>query len=469
LLEEAGEEPDPDEFCQRYPMWKDSLEVQLNCHRELSKLARSVRAAPPLPKAGEIWNGFQLSSILGRGGTSTVFLAYEDAMGGRPVALKISPDRGSEPAILGWLDHPRIMPAFSVCRDSMRGLRGLCMPYRTGAPLNALLRGRWTLKGSQGASVFLPASDSKPFGSDAPTPDCAGWQGFPWTGGYDDGAAWVLSVLTQAVSYIHSKGVIHCDIKPSNIYLSVRDGPLLFDFGFARTKSAGNPLSGGTLAYMSPEQLRAFVDTSCWCEVGPASDIYALGLVLVELLLGTPPDAPSSSLPPQLAARRLLSTRSTTGWFRTLTYCQIPKHFQTIIERCLTPNPEARYTQASTLADDLEDRIGQRTRRACSFQRAVPQSCSAPKPSSPAQAHDRRRRRSPIRRSRSFSKSDHAAPCPHRTRLKTAQEQMKFDEDTNDPTNNRGLRVANGNYAGLPSARLTRGVSASASSRHPRA
>ena len=90
--------------------------------------------APPLPGPGDCFHGFRIDSILGRGGTSYVYLAYNEAMGGRRVALKVSPDRGSEPEIIGGLDHPRIMPAFSVCRDPVRGLRGLCMPYRWGRP-----------------------------------------------------------------------------------------------------------------------------------------------------------------------------------------------------------------------------------------------------------------------------------------------------------------------------------------------
>ena len=98
--------------------------------------------------------------------------------------------------------------------------------------------------------------------------------------------------VAEAVSHIHSCGVIHCDIKPSNVYVAARDGPLLFDFGFARSLGGGDAVPGGTPAYMAPEQLRAFLDPRGWAEVGPAADIYALGLTLVELLLGAPPEVP---------------------------------------------------------------------------------------------------------------------------------------------------------------------------------
>ena len=128
LLEEAAEVPNPEEFCRRYAPWRDSLELQLKCHREMRELAGDVRSVPPALTSGESWNGFRIDSILGRGGTSTVYLAYEDAMGGRPIALKVSPDRGPEAAIIGCLDHPRIMPAFSVCRDATRGCEDCACP-----------------------------------------------------------------------------------------------------------------------------------------------------------------------------------------------------------------------------------------------------------------------------------------------------------------------------------------------------
>ena len=314
LLADAGEAPDPDEFCRRYSSYRDSLAIQLKCHRELSRLATPVRPTSLLLQSGESWNGFRIGSILGRGGTSTVYLAYEDAMGGRPVALKISADEGPEPVIVGCLDHPRIMPAFSVCRDTARSLRGLCMPYRLGAPLDAVFRQAWPLKNSHGASAFWTTSAGEWNVEPGSPLDRPGWLGFPWSGAYENGVAWIVLVIAQSVAHIHSQGVVHCDIKPSNVYVGVHEGPLLFDFGFARSPRAENALPGGTLAYMAPEQLRAFLDPRCWGEVGPAADLYALGLMLVELLLGNLPNMPSGSLASHVAARWLIRSRSDPEW-----------------------------------------------------------------------------------------------------------------------------------------------------------
>jgi serine/threonine protein kinase len=289
-----------------------------------------------------------------------VFLAREEAMGGRAVALKVSADRGPEPGIIGCLDHPRIMPAFSVCRDPPWGLRGLCMPYRPGAPLNDLARRIWPLKESHGASAFEAILAPQRFSGSAPSawPDGPGWLGFPEDGSYEDAVAWIAMAVAQAVSHIHSCSIIHCDIKPSNVYVAAREGPLLFDFGFARSLVMGDVVPGGTPAYMAPEQLRALLDPRRWADVGPAADIYALGLTLVELLLGEPPEIPSGALSGSRVAQELLKTRASPGWPARITACGIPPALGEIVRRCLAPAPDERYTNAGEVARDLTRSIG---------------------------------------------------------------------------------------------------------------
>ncbi len=357
LLEEAGEDPDPEDFCERYPRWKESLEVQLQCHRQLNAVPRDPRSSPPLPQPGDEWHGFKIDRVLGRGGTSTVYLAYERAMGDRPVALKVSKDRGPEPSIIGCLDHPRIMPAFSVSRDTIRGLRGLCMPYRSGEPLDGLVRRSCSLSKSHGAYAFWAVLAAQRAAGPTPLPASPGWFGFPWGATYEDGAAWVALVVAHAVSHIHSRGITHCDIKPSNVYVGVRDGPLLFDFGFARSDLTRDPQPGGTLGYMAPEQLRAFLDPRCWAEVGPAADIYGLGLTLVELLLGIAPDPHPLTSPAARAARELLTRRMRPDWLPAKTLGHIPPALEEIVQRCLAPSPEERYADASDLVQRLEQYI----------------------------------------------------------------------------------------------------------------
>ena len=94
---------------------------------------------PPFPEAGDTFEEFQLVSLLGRGGTSRVFLARDLSLGGKQVVLKVSLDRGREPQAQGALDHPHIVPVNSVVFGD-DGMRGLSMPYRPGLPLDEVIR-----------------------------------------------------------------------------------------------------------------------------------------------------------------------------------------------------------------------------------------------------------------------------------------------------------------------------------------
>src|SRR5262249_45731993 len=110
-------------------------------------------------------------------------------------------------------------------------------------------------------------------------------------------AAALVEILAQAMHYAHEKGVIHRDLKPSNIMMRLADGttqPVIVDFGLARCIEPGasrltaSGLFIGTWQYMTPEQLCGESDA-----LGPGCDIYALGVIMYELLTGRLPfDAP---------------------------------------------------------------------------------------------------------------------------------------------------------------------------------
>ena len=139
LVEERGGRVDVDAISGRYPRWKESLVSQLQYHHLFSQAA-GVRPKPtPFPDAGDTFEEFQLVSLLGRGGTSRVFLARDLSLGGKQVVLKVSLDRGREPQAQGALDHPHIVPVNSVVFGD-EGMRGLSMPYRAGLPLDEVIR-----------------------------------------------------------------------------------------------------------------------------------------------------------------------------------------------------------------------------------------------------------------------------------------------------------------------------------------
>jgi eukaryotic-like serine/threonine-protein kinase len=160
-------------------------------------------------------------------------------------------------------------------------------------------------------------------------------------------AAGLVATLADAVHAAHRRGIVHRDLKPANVLLTSDGTPKVTDFGLAQRLEGGEglTLSGtplGTPSYMAPEQARGNRDA-----IGPATDIYALGAILYELLTGRPPFRAESGLatlqqvmaddpvPPARLNRR------------------VPRDLETICLKCLHKDPQRRYASAQALADDL--------------------------------------------------------------------------------------------------------------------
>lgn len=161
-------------------------------------------------------------------------------------------------------------------------------------------------------------------------------------------AARLIVTIADAVDYAHRQGVVHRDLKPSNVLLN-RDGdPLVADFGLAKIMSLDSEatVSGrilGTPSYMAPEQ--ASGKTS---EVGPHSDIYAIGAILYRMLTGRPPfqeDTPSSTVRAVLDQDVVPPRKMRRGIHRDL---------ETICLKCLEKEPADRYRSAGELAVDAQ-------------------------------------------------------------------------------------------------------------------
>jgi serine/threonine protein kinase len=364
LREERGERPEPDAFCDRYEPWRDSLLAQLCCHDMLSQAIGGATPARPLPMSGDRFRSFRLGAILGQGGSARVFLAHDESLGDRRVALKVSTDRGKEPAIQGRLDHAHIVPVLSVTDDPETGFRGLCMPYRAGLPLDEVIRRVDPANRPRRAGVLrqvlagAPESDIPEGASDA------NWRGFPDRGSYAEGVAWVVGVVARALAHAHGRGVFHRDVKPANVLLATREGPQLLDFNLSHAPHdathAEAALRGGTLPYMAPEQLAAFLDPNAWDAVGERADIYSLGLLLRELLTGERPDSPDLSVPLPRAICDLLDRRSLGFAPARSVNPDVPHALEAILARCLAPRPDDRYSSARALAEDLERFVARR-------------------------------------------------------------------------------------------------------------
>lgn len=290
--------------------------------------------------AGDRIGPFHIESELGRGGHGVVFQAFDPRLG-RRVALKVArpevlldPDRRKrflrEARAAGGLQHPNIARIYEVGEDGP--LCYLAAHLCTGQNLAAWLK----------QSPALPPARA---------------------------AAAAVAALADGAEHAHRAGIIHRDIKPSNVLLELCPGlppaaktspgaasvplglesyiPQLTDFGLAKRLDESDDATRtgtilGTPAYMSPEQARGRVG-----EIGPATDVYALGAVLYELLAGAPPLRGESD-PDTL--RRICSddppppSRIRAG---------IPSDLECICLKALEKDPLRRYPSAAALADDL--------------------------------------------------------------------------------------------------------------------
>ncbi len=367
LLEERGAGIDVESFCNHYPQWKTSLVSQLQYHHLFSQAAGARPAAPAFPEPGEKFEEFDLIALLGKGGTSRVFLARDLSLGGKQVVLKVSLDKGPEPQVQGPLDHPHIVPVNSVVFGD-RQLRGLSMPYRPGLPLDEVIKRVNPAQRPRRAIALWKALDAGPDGDrrrEAPRGD--GWAGFPVRGTYARGAAWIVMIVARALDYAHKRQTFHRDVKPGNVLLTLDHGPQLLDFNLAESphsaQQAEAAIHGGTLPYMAPEQIEAFLNPDLWGQVGARADIYSLGLVLRELLTGQAPDLPAQELSPPRALRVLLDRRPLLDVSVRRANPAIPYALEAIVARCLKFAPADRYPDAAALAEDLDRFLRQRPLR----------------------------------------------------------------------------------------------------------
>ena len=357
LLEEGGAAPSVGQFCERYRTWSDSIASQLGYHRELSRVAGVEPDHSRYPKVGERFGNYTLQEVLGRGGAAKVYRAIDD-LGERQVVLKVSRTMGLEPSILAALDHDNIVKIFTEVRSADPGMSGICMPYHPGVTLDAVLA---TLVGGS-ATPKLPRRardlwDALGLRGLDKASAAKYWGGFPARGTYTEAVAWIGVVMADALKYAHDRGVFHRDIKPANILIARREGPLLFDFNLAHRHSdaarAQDAMSGGTLPYMAPEQLRAFVDPALWDGVRAGADVYALGLVLRELATGRKPPLPAPGLSLARSIQALLDGRPELARSVRQEHPDVPPALDAIIRKCLAPRVGDRYADAGQLADDL--------------------------------------------------------------------------------------------------------------------
>jgi curli biogenesis system outer membrane secretion channel CsgG/tRNA A-37 threonylcarbamoyl transferase component Bud32 len=160
-------------------------------------------------------------------------------------------------------------------------------------------------------------------------------------------AASYVKTVAEAMEYAHQQQVLHRDLKPANILIGLDDRPRITDFGLARQMDRDSSLTAstdalGTPGYLPPEQA-----SSERGEVGPRSDLYALGAVLYHILTSRPPFLAGTLAD---ALRQVLDSEPVL--VRQLNP-SVPHDLETITHKCLEKDPAQRYASAQALADDL--------------------------------------------------------------------------------------------------------------------
>ena len=313
-----------------------------------------------LPQAGDEIFGFRLKQPLGQGAFARVFLAEQVGLAGRPVVVKTSDLTGSEPQTLAQLQHTNIVPIFSVHEDDDSDLRAVCMPYFGGASLSQVLKsviehnerpqhGREIVEALE--RVGAPVTQATSLSDAAHT-----LRGLS----YLNACGWVVARLAEGLQHAHERGVLHRDIKPANVLLTADGTPMLLDFNLShdeqQSHSQVETTLGGTLSYMAPEHLRALNSRSAEMikKVDERSDIYGLGMVLFELITGRSAFQQSASCGAvPILIEAMANERSKEVPSLRAVYPSASWGYESILRKCLHPEPEQRYQRADELAEDL--------------------------------------------------------------------------------------------------------------------
>ncbi|MCU0705465.1 MAG: tetratricopeptide repeat protein [Fimbriiglobus sp.] len=305
--------------------------------------------------------GFTELVRLGQGGFGTVYTARQPGVGNRLVAIKYTTARSREPQVLAALQHPNIMPVWSV--HEYAGHRVFCMPLHGRTTLADVLRmiDRTKSLPATGAGFLSAATAIDPPSDPTPQsdleielPDAQDYESDRRRLaklGYVDSVIQGMIRLADALVHAHRRRVVHLDIKPANILVTDDGGLMILDFGLAYQNGLpASPEGGGTVRYMSPEQLSLFTSGK-GVRPDPRMDLYALGLVFFELLTGRHPFAESliagTRREDWVAARH--RQPPSVRQFNPA----VPPGVEAIVCKLLQPDRDARYQSAEQVLTDL--------------------------------------------------------------------------------------------------------------------
>ncbi|MEM8666753.1 MAG: protein kinase [Planctomycetota bacterium] len=362
---QAGLEVDPRDYIEEYPSQASTLVKLLGVSGTLASDPMSYAGTAKLDslQVGQRIDDFELLAPLGSGTFARVFLARQVSMQ-RWVALKVSVDSGDEPRTLAQFDHESIVRVFDQRTDEANGMRLLYMQYVPGGTLHDVIQKvkQTPVSDRTGAILWSVVQDhleQRGEARDIQSPTAIQLSNQSWT-------ATVASIgarLARALDYAAQRNVLHRDVKPANVLLTAEASPKLADFNtsFAGNLPGANADAhfGGSLAYMSPEQLQAFhPDRQRNADsLEPSSDQYSLAVLLWELLTGERPfpdktlaGSQSHRLDAMIAARQQPITDDTI----TESIQNLSPGFLRVITKALDPDPSRRWSSANEFANQLD-------------------------------------------------------------------------------------------------------------------
>lgn len=265
---------------------------------------------------------YRLLKLLGQGGMGAVYLANDSQLG-RQVALKIpffsssdSPQRVErfirEAKSAAILHHPNICTVFDT--GAVENKPFITMAYIAGASLDQVLQ------------------------SDKPMPERQ--------------AAEIVRKIALALAHAHGKGTVHRDLKPANIMIGADGEPVVMDFGLAKRASHQEANEGkltrrgavlGTPSYMSPEQVKGGTDT-----IGPATDIYSLGVILFQMLTNRTPYSGSMV---EVMGQILAAPVPPVKELQT----DVDPRLDAICRKAMAKDPKSRFQSMEEFASALEE------------------------------------------------------------------------------------------------------------------
>jgi serine/threonine protein kinase len=358
----AGETIQVEEYYERFPKSAEGLKRLLPATPDATTaLGRRKQLEEMAP--GQKVDDFELLAFLGKGAFASVFLARQLTLQ-RLVALKVSADRGSETQTLAQLDHPNIVRVFDQRRLPDRRLKLLYMQYAPGGTLEdvvtrAMDTPRAGRNGKLVGAVVREAQERSGMLADDGSSAGRRFKHASWP----ETVCRIGAQLASALDYAHRQGILHRDVKPANVLLAADGTPKLADFNisFCSQLDGATPAAyfGGSLAYMSPEQLEA-------CnphhprqpeDLDGRSDLFSLAVLLWEMLFGQRPFQDASV---------------EAGWTATLEQMVkrrrseapvVPKHLADdeltravagVLLKAMSADIDERYADGAAMARDLQ-------------------------------------------------------------------------------------------------------------------